>query len=150
SRMIHWKTSAHQARLMMRENETGDLRHVTLAVPTANPAESLPSFEQAVSLTASLAAYFQERGFAISLLVGEREILSGMGEEHFYHMLHVLALCAPTVAEGSASGVPEEFGMLGERTMRGEITLVVLPWPDPPMEQLAQGVSRVFHLWELP
>ena len=135
---------------MVRETETEDLRQVTLALPTAIPAEGLPSFEQAVSLTASLAAYFQEQGFAISLLVGGREILSGMGEEHFYHMLHVLALCAPTVAEGSALGVPEEFGMLGERTMRGEITLVILPWPDPSMQQLAQCVSRVFHLWEMP
>ena len=150
SRMIHWKTSARQARLMVRETETEDLRQVTLALPTAIPAEGLPSFEQAVSLTASLAAYFQEQGFAISLLVGGREILSGMGEEHFYHMLHVLALCAPTVAEGSALSVPEGFGMLGERTMRGEITLVVLPWPDPSMQRLAGGVSRVFHLWELP
>src|SRR5881397_3454201 len=95
SRMIHWKTSARQARLMVRETETEDLRQVTLALPTAIPAEGLPSFEQAVSLTASLAAYFQEQGFAISLLVGEQEILHGVGEEHLYHMLHVLALCAP-------------------------------------------------------
>src|SRR5207245_9138126 len=35
SRMIHWKTSARQARLMVRETETEDLRQVTLALPTA-------------------------------------------------------------------------------------------------------------------
>ncbi len=150
SRMIHWKTSARQARLMVRETETEDLRQVTLALPTAIPAGGQRFFEPAVSLTASLAVFFQEQGFAISLLVGEQEILYGLGEEHLYHMLHVLALCAPTLAEGSASGIPEGFGMLGERTMRGEITLVVLPWPDPPMQRLAQGVSRVFHLWEMP
>ena len=65
-------------------------------------------------------------------------------------MLHVLALCAPTPAEGSALGVPEGFGMLGERTMRGELTLVVLPWPDPSIQHVARGVSRVFHVWEMP
>lgn len=150
SRMIHWKTSARQGRLMVRETETEDLRQVTLALPTAIPADGQRFFEQAVSLTASLAAYFQEQGFAISLLVGEQEILYDVGEEHLYHMLHVLALCAPPSAEGSASGAPEGFGMLGERTMRGEITLVVLPWPDPSIQRLARGVSRVFHVWELP
>jgi uncharacterized protein (DUF58 family) len=150
SRMIHWKTSARQTRLMVRETETEDLRQVTLALPTAIPAGGQRFFEPAVSLTASLVAYFHGQGFAVSLLLGEREILSGMGEEHLYHMLHVLALCAPTPAEGSASGVPEGFGMLGERTMRGEITLVVLPWPDPSIQHSARGVSRVIHVWEMP
>src|SRR5439155_19986757 len=121
-----------------------------LALPPAIPPEAFPPFAQAGSRGVWLGAQFQGQGFAISLLVGGREMLSGMGEEHFYHMLHGLALCTPTVAEGSALGVPEEFGMLGERTMRGEITLVILPWPDPSMQQLAQGVSRVFHLWEMP
>jgi len=85
----------------------------------------------------------------MSLLVGEQEILYGEGEEHLYHMLHVLALCAPTPAEGSVSGAPEGFGMLGERTMRGEMTLVVLPWPTPSIQRLARSVSRIFHVWEL-
>ena len=149
SRMIHWKTSARQARLMVRETETEDLRQVTLALPTATPAGGQPFFEQAVSLTASLLVYFHGQGFAVSLLVGARELLSGAGEEHLYHMLHVLALCAPTPAEGSEAGVPEGFEMLGELTMGGEITIVVLPWPDPSMQRLAQSVSRVFHVWEL-
>ena len=150
SRMIHWKTSARQARLMVRETETEDLRQVTLALPTTIPAGGQRFFEQAVSLTASLAAYFQEQGFAVSLLVGEQEILYGMGEEHRYHMLHALALCEQTTARSSASDVPEGFGMLAERTMRGEITIVVLPWPDAPIQRLARSVSRVFHVWELP
>src|SRR2546427_6204835 len=42
-RSIHWKTSARQARLMVRETETEDLRQVTLALPTVIPAEDRKS-----------------------------------------------------------------------------------------------------------
>src|SRR3989454_9242549 len=86
SRMIHWKTSARQARVMVREAENEDLRQVTPALPTGIPADGQRFFEQAVSLTASLAAYFQEHGFAMSLLVGEQVIPDGIGVEKLYTM----------------------------------------------------------------
>ena len=108
SRTIHWKTTARQSRLIVRETETEDLRQVTLALPTAVPEDrSLEFFEQAVSLTASLAVFFQQQGFALRLLVGEREIPHGAGEPHLHRMLHELALCEPAPARRSGAAAPD-------------------------------------------
>ena len=149
SRAIHWKTSARQSRLIVRETETEDLRQVTLALPVAVPAGERPDFfEEAVSQTASLAAYFQKEGFAVRLLVGDREIPHGVGAEHLYRMLYALAVCDPIQTQSVDVMVPEEFRTLGDRTVRGEITMVVLPWPDPVLESAYGGVSRVIHVWD--
>lgn len=154
SRTIHWKTTARQARLMVKETEAEDQRRVTLALPTAVPAarpvrqEDQPSqeqsFEQAVVLTASLAAFFHEQGFAIRLLVGDQEITYGTGIGHLYDILHSLALCQRTSTSESAS-LPKGFRTLGERTALGELTILVLPWEDPHLAAACRGVSRIMQ-----
>lgn len=149
SRTIHWKTTARQSRLIVRETETEDLRQVTLALPTAVPEDRSPEcFEQAVSLTASLAAHFQRQGFAVRLLVGEQEVPYGTGEPHLYRLLHALALCEPGPARPSEAAAADGFRTLGERTARGELTIVVMPWPDPAVEAACRGASRLVPAWE--
>lgn len=149
SRTIHWKTTARQSRLIVRETEMEDLRQVTLALPTALPEGRAPEFfEQAVSLTASLAVFFQQQGFAVRLLVGEREIAYGVGEPHLSRILHALALCEPVPARQAAASALDGFRTLGDRTARGELTLVVLPWRDPAVETACRGASRFVCAWE--
>jgi len=147
SRAIHWKTSARQSRLIVRETETEDQRHVTLAFPTAGPSDQQAAFEQAVVLVASLAKHFHERGYAVRLLVGDQEVPYGIGEAHLYRIFRALALCNPTPVKESEP-LPEGFLTLGDRTALGELTVVILPWPDPRLTTACHGVSRVVNVWE--
>ncbi|TSA05193.1 MAG: DUF58 domain-containing protein [Nitrospiraceae bacterium] len=149
SRTIHWKTTARQSRLIVRETETEDLRQVTLALPTTVPEDRAPEcFEQAVRLTASLAAHFQQQGFAVRLLVGAQEVPHGAGEPHLYRMLHALALCESVPAGQSDAAALDGLRTLGDRTARGELTIVVMPWPDPAVEAACRGASRLVPAWE--
>jgi uncharacterized protein (DUF58 family) len=150
SRAIHWKTTARQSRLIVRETETEDLRQVTLALPTAVPeGRSAEFFEQAVSLTASLAAYFQRQGFAVRLLVGEQEVPHGLGQTHLYRILRALALCEPVGVRQCADAALDGFRTLRDRTARGEVTIVVLPWLDRDLQAMCRDVSRLIPVWEV-
>jgi uncharacterized protein (DUF58 family) len=136
SRAIHWKTTARQRRLMVRETEAEDQRRVTLLLPTAVPRPARPVFEQAVSLAASLAAFFHAQGHALRLLIGSQEISHGTGEAHYDALLRALALCQPAEP---APPVPAAMRALMEQAVPGELTLVVLSWPDPAVLSACSG-----------
>jgi hypothetical protein len=63
-------------------------------------------------------------------------------------MLYALAVCDPIRTTSGDVMIPEEFRTLGDRTARGEITMVVLPWPDPALEHACGGASRVIRAWD--
>ena len=92
-----------------------------------------------MSLTASLAAFFHAQGYALRLLIGSQEIPYGIGEAHYDAVLRALALCQP-VAEAP---LPPAFHALPKRAAFGELTLVVLSWPDPEASSVCRGVSRI-------
>ncbi len=152
SRTIHWKVSARQSRLIVRETEAEDSRRVMLALPTIRPAGTSgpagrspdEALEAAVTLAASLAAYFHQRGFVPAALIGDQFVPYGAGLAQLYRILRALALCQPSPAEAP---VPEGFQTLGDRTALGELTILVLPWED---ERLiaGQGVTRIVKAWE--
>jgi hypothetical protein len=104
-----------------------------------------------VTLTASLAAFFQERGYAVGLLLGDREFQQGVGMGHLYTLLRALGLCQAissfTPGPGSPP-LPAGFHRLRERTTKGELTILVLPWPDPSLAALAGDVSRTIRIDE--
>ncbi len=147
SRAIHWKTSARQARLMVKETEAEDQRQVTLALPTAMPETDDATFERAVSLTASLAAFFHEQGYAIGLILGATVIPHDSGQTHLHRLFHALALCRPDQASPSTA-LPDPWLTLGERTGQGDLTLLVLPWKDPRLAHVQTQVSRVVPVSE--
>lgn len=157
SRTIHWKTTARQARLMVKETEAEDQRRVTMALPTAMPggreaASDSPgapqqSFERAVVLMASLATFFYERGFSLRALIGEQETGSGSGPGHLHEILRRLGLCQPVMGSGFLT---HGVRTLGERTAAGELTILVLPWPDAALRNVCRGISRVMETSELP
>ncbi len=125
---------------MVRETEAEDQRRVALVLPTAVPEQAQPAFERAVSLTASLAAFFHQQGHAIRLLVGEQEIPVGTGEAQYDAILRALALCRPVAA---GSPIPAAMLALAGQTVPGELTLIVLSWPDPAVMSACRGVGRV-------
>ncbi len=149
SRAIHWKTSARQARLMVKETEAEDQRHVTLALPTAVPETESARFEKAVTLTASLIAFFHEQGYAISLILGAIMLPHDSGQAHLHRLFHALALCQPSPTL-TAAALPDPWLTLGQRTEQGDLTLLVLPHEDLRLARIGQQVSRVVTLAEEP
>ena len=158
SRAIHWRTTARTNLLIVRETEAEDQRRVFLMLPTTLPettgAEGLlapdleNNFERAVELAASLAAHFQEGGFAIRALVGDQEVPDGAGEGHFYRILRALALCHPT-RSGDSEPAPTSPWNLGRSTSGNELTILILPWDDPQLESRWAGVTRMIRISEL-
>ncbi len=158
SRAIHWRTTAKTSLLIVRETQAEDQHYVTLAFPTAVPpataangasaAEMETSFEKAVELTASLAAHFQEQGFAIRAIVGDQAVPSATGEEQLYRILKVLALCQPIPAEQADAGL-EGFKNLLAQTPPHEMVLLVLPWEDARLAACTAGVETVFRAHEV-
>jgi uncharacterized protein (DUF58 family) len=140
SRTIHWKTTARKSLLIVRETETEDRRRVTIVLHTQISDPSHGSgfhdlFEQAVSL----AVLFTELTYEVRLVVGEQELAYELGEAHLSRMLSVLALCRPIV-----ESAPHSTGSLRLTEFRGhELTIHVLPCPDPRPIETTHGMSRV-------
>lgn len=158
SRAIHWRTTAKTSLLIIRETQAEDQHHITLAFPTALPAASgasgvsaadmEQSFETAVELTASLAAHFQEQGFAIRAIVGDQEVPGATGEEQLFRILRVLALCQPIPAPQADAGLGV-FKTLLAQTPPHEMVLLILPWEDARLEACTAGVATVFRAHEV-
>lgn len=157
SRAIHWRTTAKTSLLIVRETQAEDQRHITLAFPTALPpawaasglpAEMARSFETGVELTASLAAHFQEQGFAIRAVVGDQEVPGATGDEQLFRILKILALCQPVPDPQPGSGL-EAFKDLLAHTPAHEMVLLVLPWEDARLADCTAGVEAVFRTHDI-
>ena len=96
-RDIHWRKSAKQGRMMVRQLE--DLRGRRVAVFLDNHQRSevlsptdLDLQERAVSLAASLAVHYVQQGYLVSLVTRSGNIRQGMGQAHLSRILRELAL----------------------------------------------------------
>lgn len=113
-RDVHWPQTAKRGRLMVREHEREEARRVTLFLDNALPGgaacrdeQQLAGLERAVSLCASIAAWYVERGFAARLIARGEASPWTVGKGPLERLLRQLALL-PTV-EGSVpfAGSPE-------------------------------------------
>ena len=96
SRAIHWKSSARQRRLMIREYETEGGNRVTLLLANVVDSGVEPErFENAVKLCASLAAYWIRQGAAVRLICAGEMLPFGTGTRHLHQILQMLALVSP-------------------------------------------------------
>lgn len=144
SRTIHWKTTARKSLLIVRETEAEDQHLVTIVLHTrmsdlSHGPEFHKLFEEAVSLTASLAVLFTERAYEVRLVVGGQELPYETGDAHLFRMLSVLAVCRPIV--GAPSLLTEHLQLAESRG--NELTIHVLPCPDSRFAEAAQGTSHV-------
>jgi uncharacterized protein (DUF58 family) len=107
-RIIDWKATSKTGELMAREFAKDEESRLCLILDTRIP-HLAPGFEEkfekAVSLAASIAAYFLEEGAGMEFLTPDEYLARGAGREHLYRILRLLAAvqyrtAAPQSAEG--------------------------------------------------
>lgn len=136
SRTIHWLSTARTSKLMVREMEAEDQRRVTLILSLFAPLDHERVFEEAVSLTASMARDLGERGYHVRLVAGASVSSFGQGEAHFLELLEALALCEQMAPDGP------EIPVAGDGTSydaEGGATILLVPWGEP--RNIFRGVS---------
>ncbi|MCB9528652.1 MAG: DUF58 domain-containing protein [Myxococcales bacterium] len=99
ARDIHWKRSAREGRLMLREFETEGGRRITVVLNDRVPADfdladdtRQGELEQCVELTASLAVHFAQRGYAVTVRTVEEHRTLGSDGRGFDGLMRWLAL----------------------------------------------------------
>jgi len=111
ARMIHWKSSARQAKLLVREADEEEHREVTLALDLRWPSESATEraaalyearCERAVSLAATLAVEWSRKGWRLGLFAGGAHLPPRQGRAHIGQLLRALALLPPLRHPGSS------------------------------------------------
>jgi uncharacterized protein (DUF58 family) len=106
-RDVHWRSTAHRGRLMVREHEEEAQRRATLFVDNALPGDAAPddreALERAISLAASLASAYLGRGYAVRLIGrgSGAQVPMAAGPPQLARILRALALL-PTVAPDTA------------------------------------------------
>jgi uncharacterized protein (DUF58 family) len=99
-RHIHWKASAKVADLMVKEYVEHRLKRTTIVLDnlrTGGLGEKQDSdevFEKAVSVAASLAKYFLEKGHLVRVVSSRKVIPFGSGDEQLCKILDILATIA--------------------------------------------------------
>jgi uncharacterized protein (DUF58 family) len=135
SRTIHWLSTARTSKLMVRETEAEDQRRVTLLLSLLAPLSHERLFEEAVSLTASMAQDLGARGYQVRLVVGGVSSPFGQGEAHLLRLMEALALCerwSPDGAESRSSSDDASYDP------EGGATILLVPWGEP--RKLFRGV----------
>lgn len=104
ARTIHWKSSARQSKLLVREADEEEHREVTLALDLRWPSESATEraatlydarCERAVSLAATLAVEWSRKGWRLGLFAGDTHLPPRQGRAHIGQLLRALALLPP-------------------------------------------------------
>jgi uncharacterized protein (DUF58 family) len=104
ARTIHWKSSARQAKLLVREADEEEHREVTLALDLRWPSESATEraaalydarCERAVSLAATLAVEWSRKGWRLGLFAAGTHLPPKQGRAHIGQLLRALALLPP-------------------------------------------------------
>jgi len=113
ARMIHWKATAKTGKLMAREYAREEESEFCLILDTrmqGTQAGHHRAFEEAVSLTASLAAHFANEGAEFEYVTPDEHVPLSTGIDHLYRVLKSLAVvrCEPAGAEDPA-GLDQEF-----------------------------------------
>jgi uncharacterized protein (DUF58 family) len=110
-RMIHWRSTARSGRLLVREHEEEAQQRATLIVDNALPAgaddRQVDALEEAISLTASLAASYIALGYAVRLIARGESLPFATGEGQLTRILRALALL-PTASDQVALAAPPE------------------------------------------
>ncbi|MBI5848136.1 MAG: DUF58 domain-containing protein [Nitrospirae bacterium] len=102
-RRIHWKASARQDGFLIREYAAYTSQKITILLDNLLPQDA-EQFETAVSVSASLAQHFNERGYPVRLIAGGVMLPFGSGKEHVLLILDTLALIAERQEDFPLSG----------------------------------------------
>lgn len=113
ARDVHWKRSAREGRLVLREYASQGALQVIIEVNTARPTGERKADPRALDascdLAASLALHLQRRGYRVELRCGPRPIsisATGLGLDAAFHALAVLDFDTPRSTAPLPPGVP--------------------------------------------
>lgn len=96
-RNIHWKATARSGTLRVSEFSMHESERVTVLLDNLAPCDEA-LFERAVSLAASLVRHFLEQGLFVRVMSCSGATDFGMGNEHLYQSLDMLALVSTAAA----------------------------------------------------
>ena len=91
SRKIHWKASAKTEKLLVTEYSAADVKKLTLILDNLIFRDA-ELFEKAVSFSASLSSHFLRTGYFVRLMTCAKVIPFGIGMEHLFKILDILAV----------------------------------------------------------
>ena len=95
--LVHWKTSAKQGEIMVRElGDDSDRRYCLTFVPRLPGGWDESEFEILVSAVASLAAHFTRQGASYRFRSATLELPPGCSDDHLRNVLTHLATVEPT------------------------------------------------------
>ncbi|HZS37774.1 MAG TPA: DUF58 domain-containing protein [Polyangia bacterium] len=113
-RDIHWRSTARKGRAMVREYEDESARRVSIFLDNALPGgaacrdeAALDGLERAVSVAASLAADYLERGYAVRVVTRGEAIPWLQGPAQLPRLLRALALLQAAMPEAAFSARPD-------------------------------------------
>jgi uncharacterized protein (DUF58 family) len=147
-RHIHWKATARQGRLVVREFTAEDERrvHVVLDTFVEDNPEALQRFERAVTEAASLVAHFVEERAEVRLSDGEGVSRYGLGREHLYACLRRLALVEPRRAEPDSLARRDLWQRVEPPTPEAGYVILVTTAPRGTIPADLWRKSHVIHL----
>ncbi len=104
ARMIHWKSSARHAKLLVREVDEEEHREVTLVIERRWPSDATTEgraaiyrarFERAISLGATMTVEWARRGWRLGIVTEEVHLPPAQGRAHLEKILRTLTLLPP-------------------------------------------------------
>jgi len=129
ARLISWKVSAKQGKLMVREFERPEHKGLVLVLDTdlegSDAIDAEEVFENAVTFCASLAYRCIRQGYDVDLIVPGESVGFGSMERHLHRVLRCLALVEQS--RGTHETLLSELHKLDER---GENMVSVILTPD--------------------
>jgi uncharacterized protein (DUF58 family) len=124
-RDVHWRSSARQGRLMVREYEEESHRRATILVDNSLPdgaaADDREALEAAISLAASLASAYLARHYSVRLIGRACHVASATGPAQATRILRALALLETTTPEVPFAAQPDPGGESTFVARRGHV-----------------------------
>lgn len=154
ARDIHWKASARESKLLLKEYEREEDRRITIYLSNHLPSSSRAAsgapvaedFERAIEIAASLGVSFSRRGFPVGL----QTLTNGRGPDRLPpdqpqdldKLLKTLALL-----ESVEGLTPEWFSRktsgITDSDSTGRYRILILPGPDPLWDPIRHCFSEV-------
>jgi uncharacterized protein (DUF58 family) len=110
-RDVHWRSTAHRGRVMVREYEEEARRNVTLLLDNGLPEEASlgdhEALEKAVSHAASLATHYVDKQYTVRLITRGSHVPSASGPTQLSRILRALALVPAVPPQTPFSGTPD-------------------------------------------